>query len=210
VTLLHALRQRRSDAAASPDVWIVVGLGNPGPEYAATRHNVGYLVCDLMAERLGVSLRAHRSRRADVAEGRLGALTEAVRVVAARPRSYMNHSGGAVSALLAYYKVPAQRLVVVHDELDLPFGTLRVKYDGGDNGHNGLKSIRSSLGTGSYHRVRIGIGRPPESRSAADFVLQRFSAAERRDLPGVADTAANAVESLLLRGLTMTQSDYNG
>ncbi len=191
--------------------WLVVGLGNPGPTYAATRHNIGYMVADVLAARMGgtgktLGWKKHTSGRADVVEGRLAG----ERVVLGRARSYMNESGGPVSTLSKFYGVEPDHVIAIHDELDIDFGMLRIKFGGGDNGHNGLKSIRSSLGTGSYHRVRIGIGRPPESRSAADFVLQRFSAAERRDLPGVADTAANAVESLLLRGLTMTQSDYNG
>ena len=144
------------------DVWLVVGLGNPGPAYAGHRHNVGYLVDDVLAERMGSPFRAHKSGRADVVEGRLGPVgAETPRVVLARARSYMNESGGAVSTLAKFYKVPPERIVAVHDELDIPFGALRIKLGGGDNGHNGLRSMRSSLGTGDFYRVRVGIGRPP-------------------------------------------------
>jgi PTH1 family peptidyl-tRNA hydrolase len=186
--------------------WLVVGLGNPGPEYAATRHNVGHLVVDVLAGRLGARLAVHRRARALVAEGRLTGR----RVVLAQPRSYMNESGGPVAALLAFYKVTPARLAVVHDELDLPFGTLRVKLGGGDNGHNGLRSLRRSLGSGDFYRVRVGIGRPPGRQDPADFVLRPFPAAERRELPLVLETAADATESLLADGLERTQSRFNG
>ena len=140
----------------STEVWLVAGLGNPGPAYAGHRHNVGYLVADELASRLGSPFRAHKSGRADVVEGRLGPPgSEAPRVVVARARCYMNESGGPVKSLLTFYKLPADRLVVIHDELDIPFGTLRVKLGGGDNGHNGVRSVRSALGTGDFYRVRL-------------------------------------------------------
>ena len=138
------------------DVWLVVGLGNPGPSYAGNRHNVGYLVAEELARRLGGSWRAHKTGRADVVEGRLGAPgTPAPRLVLARPRCFMNESGGPVKALATFYKLPAERIIAIHDELDIGFGTLRTKLGGGDNGHNGLKSMRSSLGTGDFFRVRV-------------------------------------------------------
>ncbi len=137
------------------DVWLVVGLGNPGPGYAGNRHNVGFMVADLLAGRMGAKFKSHKTR-ADVVEGRLAG----GRVVLAKPRTYMNESGGPVSGLRDFFKVPLDRLVVVHDELDLPYGGLRLKLGGGDNGHNGLKSLRRSLGSGEFHRVRFGIGRP--------------------------------------------------
>ncbi|WP_435747041.1 aminoacyl-tRNA hydrolase [Nocardioides sp. SYSU DS0663] len=194
---------------ASP-VWLVVGLGNPGPSYAGHRHNIGYLVTDELATRMGAPFRAHKSGRADVVEGRLGVPGgEQVRVVLARPRSYMNEVGGPVKALAGFYKVPPERVVAVHDELDIPFDTMRVKLGGGDNGHNGLKSMRSSLGTGDFHRVRVGIGRPPGRQDVADFVLSSYSAAERKVLPFQVDTAADAVECLLLEGLERTQQKFN-
>lgn len=191
------------------DVWLVVGLGNPGPAYADTRHNIGYLVADELAGRVGGSWRAHKSGRAAVIEGRLGGIP-GTRVVLMRARSYMNESGGPVSSIAKFYDVPAEHIVAVHDELDLDFGRLRVKYAGGDNGHNGLRSMRQSLGTGDFYRVRFGVGRPPGRQAAADFVLRSFSAAERREVPLEVDRAADAVESLVVRGLPVTQSDFNG
>lgn len=185
--------------------WLVVGLGNPGPEYAATRHNVGAVAVQVLGERLGRPLALHRRSRSDVAETHLGGH----RVVLARPRSYMNDSGGPVAALLAFYKVPAAQLVVLHDELDIAFGTLRLKFGGGDNGHNGLKSLRRSLGGGEFYRVRIGIGRPPGRQDPADFVLRPFTAAERGEVPALVGVAADAVEVLLQEGLDRAQSRFN-
>jgi peptidyl-tRNA hydrolase, PTH1 family len=192
------------------DVWLVVGLGNPGPAYAGHRHNVGYLVDDVLAERMGSPFRAHKSGRADVVEGRLGPVgSETPRVVLARPRSYMNESGGAVSTLAKFYKVPPERIIAVHDELDIPYGALRIKLGGGDNGHNGLRSMRSSLGTGDFYRVRVGIGRPPGRQDPADFVLSNYSTAERKELKMNVVEAADAVESLVADGLERTQQRFN-
>ena len=192
------------------DVWLVVGLGNPGPTYAGTRHNIGYLVVEELARRIGGSWRSHKTGRADVVEGRLGAPgTEAPRVVLARARCYMNESGGPVKALATFYKVPVERIIAIHDELDIDFDTLRTKLGGGDNGHNGLKSMRSSLGSGDFYRVRAGIGRPPGRQSPADFVLSDYTASERKQLPLQVDTAADAVESLIRDGLELTQQRYN-
>jgi len=192
------------------DVWLVVGLGNPGPTYANTRHNVGYLVTDELARRMGSSFRAHKSGRAEVVEGRLAPPgAPAPRVVLARPRSYMNEVGGPVKALTTFYKVPTDRVVAIHDELDIAFGTLRVKLGGGDNGHNGLKSMRSSLGSGDFYRVRAGIGRPPGRQDPADFVLSAYSSVERKELPFQVDRAADAVECLVDQGLELTQQRFN-
>ncbi|GAA1917076.1 aminoacyl-tRNA hydrolase [Nocardioides lentus] len=194
----------------SPDVWLVVGLGNPGPTYAGHRHNVGYLVVDELVSRVGGTLRAHRSGRAQVLEGRVGPPGgSAPRVVLARPRSYMNELGGPVKALAGFYRVEPAHVVAVHDELDLPFGGLRVKLGGGDNGHNGLRSMRSSLGTGDFHRVRVGIGRPPGRQDVADFVLSDYSRTERKELDLQVVEAADAVESLLVDGLERTQQQFN-
>lgn len=192
----------------SDDTWLVVGLGNPGPSYASHRHNVGHLVLDVLAGRVGGGFKAHRRARSDVLEGRLGGVP-GTRVVLAKPRSYMNESGGPVSALLGYYEIAPERMVVVHDELDIPYGTLRVKLGGGDNGHNGLRSIRRSIGTGDYHRVRFGIGRPPGRQDPAAFVLRDFSPAERKELDWAVDRAADCVESLVCEGLERTQNQYN-
>ena len=192
------------------DVWLVVGLGNPGEKYAGHRHNVGYLVADELASRLGSPFRAHKSGRADVVEGRLGAPgTPGPRLILGRPRDYMNGVGGGVKALATFYKVPVDRIIAIHDELDLPFGTLRVKLGGGDNGHNGLRSLRGSLGTGDFYRVRVGIGRPPGRQDPADFVLSNYSGAERKDLPFEVDRAADAVETLIAEGLERTQQKFN-
>ncbi len=189
------------------DVWLVVGLGNPGPAYAGHRHTIGHMVVAELADRMGSAFRAHKSGRAEVVEGRL--TPGGARLVVARGRCYMNESGGPVAALASFYKVPPDHLVVVHDELDIPFDTLRVKIGGGDNGHNGLRSIRRALGTGDYYRVRVGVGRPPGRQSPADFVLSDYSAAERKILPFQVDKAADAVESLLTEGLSSTQSRFN-
>ena len=188
-------------------VWLVVGLGNPGPSYAGNRHNVGYLVTDELADRMGGTFRAHKSSRAEVVEGRLG--IGGPRVVLARARSYMNESGGPVAALASFYKVPVDRIIAVHDELDIPFDTMRVKLGGGDNGHNGLKSMRASLGSGEFYRVRVGIGRPPGRQAPADFVLSDYTAAERKLLPFGVDRAADAVESLITDGLEKAQARFN-
>ena len=192
------------------EVWLVVGLGNPGPAYAGHRHNVGRRVVEELARRQGASFRAHKSGRADVVEGRLGVPGEdGPRMVLAYPRSYMNESGGPVKALAGFYGVLPERLVAVHDELDLPFETLRVKLGGGDNGHNGLRSMRSALGTGEFYRVRLGVGRPPGRQDPADFVLSNYTSAERKLLPLQVDRAADAVESLLTLGLERTQQEFN-
>ena len=185
--------------------WLVVGLGNPGPDYAATRHNVGAMTVGHLAERLHERLSAHKRGRSDVAETRIGS----DRAVLAIPRSYMNESGGPVSSLMDFYKVTPERLIVVHDELDIAFAALRVKLGGGDGGHNGLKSIRRSIGTGDYARVRVGIGRPPGRQDPADFVLRPFGGEERKELPLLLETAADAVESLVREGLERTQNTYN-
>jgi peptidyl-tRNA hydrolase, PTH1 family len=184
--------------------WLVVGLGNPGPEYAGTRHNAGHMVLDLVAERMGARFKANRTRN-EVADGRLAG----VPVTLARPRTYMNVSGGPVAAIAAFYKIPPERIVVVHDELDIPFGAVRLKLGGGDNGHNGLRSVTQALGTREYHRARIGIGRPPGRMDAAAFVLRDFSAAERKELPPLIDRGADAVETLLSKGLAAAQNTFH-
>lgn len=193
---------------ADADPWLVVGLGNPGPEYARNRHNVGFMVADLLAERMGGRFKAHKAR-AQVVEGRCGAPgPSGRRVVVAKPASFMNLSGGPTTALRDFYKVPMGNIVAIHDELDIDYGALRLKLGGGDNGHNGLKSITKSLGA-EYHRVRFGIGRPPGRMQVADFVLKDFSAAERRELDYFVDRASDAVETLIVDGLERAQTTYN-
>lgn len=200
---------------AEPDqpagAWLVVGLGNPGPAYAGNRHNVGAMVLDVLAARVGGGFKRHKARAA-VLEGRLGVLAggrPGPRVVLAKPSSFMNESGGPVAGLAAFYAVEPARVVVVHDELDIPFGDLRLKLGGGEGGHNGLRSVTRSLGTRDYLRVRVGVGRPPGRMDAADYVLRDFSAAERKELGVLLEEAADAVELLVLRGLLAAQQQVH-
>jgi PTH1 family peptidyl-tRNA hydrolase len=184
--------------------WIIAGLGNPGPQYAGNRHNAGAMVVALLAERAGARFKSHRTRN-DIAEGRLSGEP----VTLARPQAYMNLSGGPVAALAGFYKLSPERVVVIHDELDVPFGGVRLKLGGGDNGHNGLRSVTAALGSREYNRVRFGIGRPPGRMDAAAFVLRDFSAAERKELPFALDRCADAVEALITKGLAEAQNLYH-
>ena len=188
----------------SDDVWLVVGLGNPGPSYAGNRHNVGSMVLDLLAARVGGRFKAHKGR-ADLVEARLAG----TRVLLAKPKCYMNESGGPAASLRDFFKLPVERIIVVHDELDIPYGTLRLKAGGGDNGHNGLKSMTKSLGSRDYLRVRVGIGRPPGRQDPADYVLKDFSATERKELPFQVDRAADAVEALVSGPLEGAQNVFH-
>lgn len=187
--------------------FVVVGLGNPGPKYARTRHNAGFLVVDLLAERMRGSFKVHKASggRAEVVEGRLVGLP----VVLAKPLSYMNESGGPINSIARFYKVAPAQVIVVHDELDLPYGGLRLKRGGGDGGHNGLKSTTSALGSKEYLRVRFGIGRPPGRQDPADYVLREFVPAERKELDFFLDRCADAVEALLSDGLEAAQNTFN-
>lgn len=189
--------------------WLIVGLGNPGPGYAMNRHNVGFMVADLLADRIGGSFKRAAKAQAHVLEGRIGPMGPGSRrVVLAKPASYMNLSGGPVTGLRDFYKVPTANIVAVHDELDIDYGVLRLKLGGGDNGHNGLKSMTKAMGA-EYHRVRFGIGRPPGRMQVADFVLKDFSSTERKELDYFVDRAADAVECLVTEGLERAQSAYN-
>mgnify|MGYP000347802490 CR=1 FL=1 len=195
--------------------WLVVGLGNPGPTYASHRHNVGAMVVAELASRGGASLSAQRLQRANTADVRIGATgTGAVgadteKVLLATTRTYMNDSGGPVAKLLGHWKIDPAHLVVIHDELDIDFGRIRVKLGGGDNGHNGLKSIRGAIGTGDFYRVRWGIGRPPGRQDPADFVLQSFPSSQSDDVAVEVSRAADAIECLVTQGLDATQQRYN-
>jgi peptidyl-tRNA hydrolase, PTH1 family len=186
------------------DRWLIAGLGNPGPGYAGNRHNAGFRAADLLAARAGMRLRASKSR-ALAADGWLAGQSVTIMV----PLTFMNESGCPLAALCGFYKIPAERLVVLHDELDLPFGSVKLKLGGGDNGHNGLRSVSARLGTRDYHRVRIGIGRPPGRMDPAVYVLRDFAAAERKELPLVLERAADAVEMLLTDGLAAAQNAFH-
>ncbi len=183
---------------------LVVGLGNPGPQYAANRHNAGAMVADLVARRAGVGFSSHKAG-ADVATMRIGD----TRVLIAKPRTYMNVSGRPTAQLMRYFKIEPAALIVVHDELDVPFGAVRLKSGGGEGGHNGLKSISAALGTRDYGRVRVGIGRPPGRQDPADFVLRDFSSVERAELPLELERAADATEDLLALGLVDAQNRWH-
>ena len=192
--------------------WLVVGLGNPGPKYAGNRHNVGQMVLDLLAERTGARFSRHARAQAVVAESRLGVLPggrPGPRVVLAKPTTYMNTSGGPVAGLVKYFGVDPAQVVVVHDEVDIPFDTIKLKSGGGEGGHNGLRDISKALGTKDYVRVRVGVGRPPGRMDTADHVLKDFSATERKDLPILVDDAADAVEMVLVDGLLAAQGKFH-
>ncbi|GAB4589025.1 aminoacyl-tRNA hydrolase [Nocardia sp. IFM 10818] len=184
---------------------LVVGLGNPGTEYERTRHNVGFMVADVLAERVGGRFTVHKKSGADLLEARL----DGRKVLIAKPRSYMNLSGRPVAALAKFFSVPASDIIAVHDELDLPFGTIRLKQGGGEGGHNGLRSMSQALTTKDYLRVRFGIGRPPGRQDPADYVLKPFAAPERKELPVIVEQAADAVELLLRVGLEPAQNQLH-
>jgi len=188
------------------DSWLVVGLGNPGPRYELTRHNAGQLVVGELAARRSETLRAHKAN-ARVAETWLR--PGGPKLILAMPNSFMNVSGGPVSSLAKFYGVPAERVVVVHDELDIPFDTVKLKVGGGHGGHNGVRDIAKALGTADFPRVRVGIGRPPGRQDAADWVLDPFSSAERSQLPNLVGDAADAVEQLVAEGLLAAQQRWH-
>ena len=190
--------------------WLVVGLGNPGPAFASHRHNIGYRVVEELARRMQLRFRVERGERAEVADGRIGPPGgDGPRLILAKSRTFMNETGWAVTRLLAYYKLEPPQMIVVHDELDIDVGQLRVKFGGGDNGHNGLRSIRAALGTGDFYRVRIGVGRPPGRQDPADFLLSDIPASAREDVEVEIGRAADAVESLVALGLDRTQNVFN-
>lgn len=188
--------------------WLLVGLGNPGREYAGNRHNVGFMIADLLAARAGARFSRHRRAVAEVAEGRLG--IGGPKVILIKPLTFMNLSGGPVSSLAQFFKVPVERVVAIHDELDVPFGQVRAKRGGGEGGHNGLRSMSKSLGGKDYARVRFGVGRPPGRQEPADFVLSDFSGAERKELDFLVDRAADVVEAVVHEGVEWAQNKYHG
>src|SRR4051794_35853729 len=189
------------------EAWLVLGLGNPGPEYAGNRHNVGFLIADLLAGRIGARFGRARKAGAEVAEGFLA--PGGPKLVLVKPMTYMNLSGGPAASLSQFHKIPPDHIVALHDELDIPYGQLRLKLGGGEGGHNGLRSMSKSLGTKDYLRVRFGIGRPPGRQDPADYVLSNFSAVERKELDFLVDRAADATEALVTKGLEWTQNTYH-
>jgi len=184
------------------DPLLVVGLGNPGPRYETTRHNVGFMVADILAARLGTGFKVHKKSGAEVTTGRLGGRS----VVLAKPRVYMNESGRQVGPLANFYSVAPADVIVIHDELDIDFGRIRLKLGGGEGGHNGLRSVASALSSKDFHRVRIGIGRPPGRKDPAAYVLENFSSAERTEVPTILEQAADATELLIRDGLEPAQN----
>jgi PTH1 family peptidyl-tRNA hydrolase len=181
---------------------LVVGLGNPGPDYAKTRHNLGFVVADILADRIGSGFKVHKRSGAEVTTGRLGGRS----VVLAKPRVYMNESGRQVGPLAKFYSVAPADVIILHDELDIDFGRIRLKFGGGVAGHNGLRSVSSALGTNDFQRIRIGVGRPPGRKSGATFVLENFTAAERPEVPTICEQAADATELLIELGLEPAQN----
>lgn len=189
------------------NTWLVAGLGNPGPGYAHNRHNVGQMVLDELAGRIGGSFKAHKSN-AQVLEGRLG--IGGPRVVLAKPQTYMNLSGGPVAGLARFFDIDPLHVVAIHDEIDIPFNTIKLKLGGGEGGHNGLRDISKALSTKDYYRVRVGVGRPPGRMDTADFVLRDFGTTERKELPFLRDEAADAAELLIREGLEAAQQKFHG
>ncbi|MFJ6358386.1 aminoacyl-tRNA hydrolase [Pseudarthrobacter oxydans] len=188
------------------DTWLIIGLGNPGAQYQGNRHNVGQMVLDELAARMGAGFKSHKSR-AQVLEGRLG--IGGPRVVLAKPMTYMNVSGGPAAALANFYGIAPDHVVAVHDEIDIPFNTVKLKIGGGEGGHNGLRDISKALATKDYLRVRVGVGRPPGRMETADYVLRDFGTAELKELPFLLDEAADAVEILVRAGLTAAQQKFH-
>jgi peptidyl-tRNA hydrolase, PTH1 family len=188
--------------------WLVVGLGNPGDQYAATRHNIGQMVIDELAKRHSIKFSSHKSRT-EIAAYKLGVGADAHSIILAKSKGYMNETGGPVKALANFYSVEPQNIIALHDELDIPFSAIRTKIAGGDNGHNGLKSLTSAFGTPEYFRIRLGIGRPMGEQDPADFVLKAFSKVEQKELAEFIARSADAVESLISKGLELTQQNFN-
>ena len=188
--------------------WLVVGLGTPGREYERNRHNVGFMVADLLASRVGAKFGRPKRVHAEVAEGRLG--FGGPKLILVKPLTFMNLSGAPVVALAQFFKVPVERVLAVHDELDVPFGQVRAKRGGGEGGHNGLRSMSKSLAGKEYARVRFGIGRPPGRQDPADYVLSDFAGAERKELEFLVDRAADVVEAVVLEGVEWAQNKYHG
>ena len=201
-------RSNKDKGGTSPNRGLLIGLGNPGKEYEKTRHNIGAALISEYAKKAGVKFSSHKSR-ADIAEISIGVGAQRVLLIAATLRCYMNESGGPTSSLANFFKVNSDHIIIAHDELDIPFQSIRVKYGGGDNGHNGLKSVTSGLSSSDYYRIRLGIGRPIGEQDPADFVLKPFSSAERKDLDLFLQRGIDAVELLITQGIEKAQNSFN-
>ena len=195
----------QSNTVSDNGAWLVVGLGNPGPTYASTRHNIGAMVIDELVSQSAGKLTRHKRALAEVCETRIGG----VQTILVKPLSYMNESGGPVKALASFYKVTPEQILVLHDELDIPLAAIRVKFGGGDNGHNGLKSIRSAFNSGDWYRIRLGIGRPPGQQDPADFVLRSFASTELAQVSDLKAQGCEAVSCVITEGLVAAQNAYN-
>ncbi len=189
------------------NTWLVVGLGNPGPDYSRNRHNIGYMVVEELARRAGTGFRTHKAR-ALVAEGRLG--IGGPKLILAKSMTFMNLSGGPAAALAKFFDLDTNHVIAVHDEIDIPFNTIKLKIGGGEGGHNGLRDISKTLGTKDYYRVRVGLGRPPGRADAASHVLKDFSSTEAKELPFLIADAADAAELLISAGLLEAQQKFHG
>ena len=202
---MHLQGNLQSKTVSDNGAWLVVGLGNPGPTYASTRHNIGAMVIDELAAQNSGKLTRHKRALAEVCETRING----IQTILVKPLSYMNESGGPVKALASFYKVPLEQIVVLHDELDIPLAAIRVKFGGGDNGHNGLKSIRSAFDSGDWHRIRLGIGRSPGQQDPADFVLRNFATSEATQVAELRTQGCEVVACLITEGLVAAQNAYN-
>ncbi|WP_053382505.1 aminoacyl-tRNA hydrolase [Leucobacter celer] len=200
-------KRRKTEDRVSGDSWLIVGLGNPGAKYEATRHNVGQMALDVLADRIGGRFSPHKTG-SRIAEGRVR--PGGPKLILAKSNGYMNTSGGPVSALAKYFDVAPDRIIVIHDELDLPFDSVKLKQSGGHGGHNGLRDIAKALGTPEFLRVRVGIGRPPGQQDPADYVLRPFGTSERSTLPVLLEDAADAAEAIVDEGLLAAQQRFHG
>lgn len=197
---------RKKETALAEDRWLVIGLGNPGPKYEQTRHNVGQMALDQIAQELSESFKSHKTN-SRIAVGRLR--VPGPQLILMKPNTFMNLSGGPASQSAKYFDVPVDRIIVLHDELDVPFGNVKLKQGGGHGGHNGLRDITKALGTPDFLRVRIGIGRPTGSKDPADFVLSPFNSTEKKELDLLLADAADATSSIVFDGLLKAQQDVH-
>jgi peptidyl-tRNA hydrolase, PTH1 family len=189
-------------------MWLIVGLGNPGAKYLLTRHNVGFMALDFLAKSVGVR---NNDARSEFDAQTIDFKWDSEPVKLVKPQTFMNLSGESVGELSRFYKVPNDRVVIVHDELDLPFGQIRLKTSGGDGGHNGLKSLIQHLGGNDFLRLRIGVGRPPQpGPDAAAYVLQNFTNQEQEALPEILNRATDAIEAVVFDGVLKAMNTFNG